>query len=134
MIWVTYYRRIITKIIKRIIGFNRRKRNHYKANRIIRFYIEESTRRNQGFNTASDLSSEISRVFDINLSPGYVRRIRRGFSESYKWSKGRLVDSNASWFSELDLIFFLFCLIPKTWSIEGLDKLQNWLICTNCRD
>ena len=35
---------------------------------------------NNGFNSSTDIVREIKEVFNKDISSGYVRRIRRGFS------------------------------------------------------
>ena len=40
------------------------------------FHLQTSTDENKGFNSSQDMVSEISRVFNEEISSGHVRRIR----------------------------------------------------------
>ena len=41
------------------------------------FFLQKSTERSNGFNSFQDMVHEVRRVFDINVSSSYVRKLRR---------------------------------------------------------
>ena len=41
------------------------------------FFLKKSTERSNGFNSSQDMVHEVRRVFDINVSSSYVRKLRR---------------------------------------------------------
>ena len=41
------------------------------------FFLQKSTERSNGFNSSRDMVHEVRRVFDINVSASYVRKLRR---------------------------------------------------------
>jgi hypothetical protein len=41
------------------------------------FFLKKSTERINGFNSSRDMVHEVRRVFDINASSSYVRKLRR---------------------------------------------------------
>ena len=44
-------------------------------------FLKESTKANHGFNSSLDVVREVKAIFNRTISSGYVRKIRRGFSE-----------------------------------------------------
>ena len=41
------------------------------------FFLQKSTERSNWFNSSRDMVHEVRRVFDINVSSSYVRKLRR---------------------------------------------------------
>jgi predicted amidophosphoribosyltransferase len=77
---IPYHKLPGCKVIKRLINSRYAKKKSYKINTMIRVYIKECTQASNGFNSSANIAAEVSKIFRTKVSPGYVRRIRRSYS------------------------------------------------------
>jgi hypothetical protein len=52
----------------------------YRNLKLILIIIKQTTQKNKGLNSSTDVANEILRVFGTKISSGYVRKIRRQYS------------------------------------------------------